>query len=417
MDLEAFRAQAHKLVDWMADYLEKVEEYPVKSQVQPKEIYRQIPAQAPELGEPMEAIWEDFQKVILKGITHWQSPNFYAYFPANNSYPSILAEMLMATVGAQCMVWETSPAATELEERMMEWLITALGLPQGWQGVIQDTASTATLCALLSARERCTDYLTNEQGVQQAPTLRVYASSQTHSSIEKAVKIAGLGKQNLVYVAVDEQFILQPAALQEAIEADLAAGYQPMCVIATIGTTSTTAVDPLPAMAFICEQYDLWLHVDAAYAGVATILPAYRWMIEGLEKADSYVFNPHKWMFVNFDCTAYFVKDAEKLVRTFEILPEYLKTAADEQVNNYRDWGIPLGRRFRALKLWFVLRSFGIEGIQEKVSKHIALAQWLGEQVVQHPQFELLAPVQLGLVCFRYKPKNLSATQINQLNE
>jgi len=364
MDSKAFREEAHRLVDWMADYFEQIDGYPVKSQVQPGDIYRRLPPQAPQKGEAFEAIFQDFQKIILPGITHWQSPSFFAYFPANNSFPSVLGEMLMAALGAQCMSWETSPAAAELEEKTMHWLREAMGLPGTWEGVIQDTASTATLCALLSARERFSDFQINEKGFAQAPVFRIYASEQIHSSIEKDVKIAGFGRENLVYIPTDEAFALRTEALRTAIEADLAAGLQPLCVVAALGTTSSTAIDPLAAIAALCQSYQLWLHVDAAYAGTATILPEYRWMLEGLAQADSYVFNPHKWMMVNFDCTAYFVKEKEWLLRTFEILPEYLKTKADQQVNNYRDWGIPLGRRFRALKLWFVLRSFGVEGIQ-----------------------------------------------------
>lgn len=297
----------------------------------------------------------------------------------------------------------------------MHWLREAMGLPETWEGVIQDTASTATLCALLSARERFSNFQINEKGFAQAPVFRIYASEQIHSSIEKDVKIAGFGRENLVYIPTDEAFAMRPEALLEAIEADLAAGLQPLCVVAALGTTSSTAIDPLAAIAPICQKHQLWLHVDAAYAGTATILPEYRWMLEGLAQADSYVFNPHKWMMVNFDCTAYFVKEREWLLRTFEILPEYLKTKADKQVNNYRDWGIPLGRRFRALKLWFVLRSFGVEGIQQKIRVHIAWAQRLEKEIIQTPDFEILAPVSLNLVCFRYAPQGQE--DLNTLNE
>ena len=415
MDSKAFREEAHRLVDWMADYFEQIDGYPVKSQVQPGDIYRQLPPQAPQKGEAFKAIFQDFQKIILPGITHWQSPSFFAYFPANNSFPSVLGEMLMAALGAQCMSWETSPAAAELEEKTMHWLREAMGLPDTWEGVIQDTASTATLCALLSARERFSDFQINEKGFAQAPVFRIYASEQIHSSIEKDVKIAGFGRENLVYIPADEAFAMRAEALLAAIEADLAAGLQPLCVVAALGTTSSTAIDPLAAIAEICQKHRLWLHVDAAYAGTATILSEYRWMLEGLAQADSYVFNPHKWMMVNFDCTAYFVKETEWLLRTFEILPEYLKTKADKQVNNYRDWGIPLGRRFRALKLWFVLRSFGIEGIQQKIRQHIAWAQRLEKEIAQTPDFEILAPVSLNLVCFRYAPQGQE--DLNTLNE
>jgi len=417
LNITEFRKKAHMLVDWMADYLENVEHYPTKSQVQPREIYEQIPEHIPQNGENFEAIWQDFQEIILKGITHWQSPNFFAYFPANSSYESVLAEMLTATLGSQCMIWETSPAATELEEKMMNWLKTACGLPENWYGVIQDTASSATLCALLSAREKMSHFQINQKGFEGYTNLRIYASEQTHSSIEKATKIAGFGKENLVYIPTNEDFSINTSALAQAIKQDLQAGKKPLCVVATIGTTSATAFDNIEKIAEITQKHNLWLHVDAAYAGTAMLLPEYRYMIKGIEQADSYVFNPHKWMFVNFDCSAYFIKDKETLIRTFEILPEYLKTQADSQVNNYRDWGIPLGRRFRALKLWFVMRSYGLRGLQKKLREHIQLAQDLKRKISQHPDFEILAPAPLNLICFRFKPENKSEEELNQINE
>jgi aromatic-L-amino-acid decarboxylase len=417
MDSQEFRKYAHQFVDWMADYLEEVENYPVKSQVQAGEIMAQLPVSAPRQGQEMEEIFADFQRIILPGITHWQSPNFFAYFPGNGSYPSVLAEMLTATLGAQCMIWETSPAAAELEERVLDWLRQMIGLPDGFAGVIQSTASDATLCALLSAREAYSDYQINQAGFKETG-YRVYASEQTHSSIEKAVKIAGFGKANYVPIPADEKYALQPRALREAIEADLAAGLRPLCVVATLGTTSSTAIDPLPEIAAICEEFDLWLHVDAAFAGSALILPEFQHWIEGKERIDSFVFNPHKWLFTNFDCSAYYVRSTEKLVRTFEIMPEYLKTKNDAQVNNYRDWGIPLGRRFRALKLWFVLRNFGQEGLQNKLRQHIRMIQGLASQMEAHPQFEVLAPVPLNLVCFRWVPEDgLREEELDRYNE
>ncbi len=417
MSSDDFRKHAHTLVDWIADYLEQVEQYPVKSQVAPKEIYEQLADNAPQDGEAFEQIFDDFIKIILPGITHWQHPSFFAYFPANNSYPSVLAEMLMSTLGAQCMSWETSPAAAELEEKMMNWLKALKGLPTEWVGVVQDTASTATLCALLTARERYSSYQINQQGFT-GQKFRVYASEQTHSSIEKAIKIAGIGAENFVKITVNEEYALLPEALEQAIKADLARGFQPLCVIATLGTTSSTALDPIEAMGKICQKYGIFFHIDAAYAGTAALLPEKQTMLKGVELADSYLFNPHKWMFVNFDCTAYFVKDKEALLRTFEILPEYLKTTHDRIVNNYRDWGVPLGRRFRALKLWFVMRSFGVAGLQNKLREHLRLAQVFRQYIEQTPHFELLAPVTLNLVCFRWIPDaSLSLEQLNQKNE
>lgn len=403
MDNKNFRQQAHALVDWMADYLENVEQYPVKSTVSPRAIYQQLPEQMPVKGEAFSKIMEDFQRLILPGITHWQHPNFHAYFPANSSYPSVLGEMLTATLGAQCMIWDTSPAAAELEERVLNWLRDAFGLPTTWEGVIQDTASTATLTALLSARERYTQLQSNEVGMQGA-ALRVYCSTETHSSIEKAVKIAGLGRQNLVKIAVTGHGCMDPVALEAAIQADLAAGHQPMCVVAALGTTGTTAVDPLEPIAAVCKTHDIWLHLDAAFAGVALLLPEYHYLLKGMEQVDSFVTNAHKWLFTNFDCSLYYVKDKEALLQTFEILPEYLKTATRGVVNDYRDWGVPLGRRFRALKLWFVLRTYGLEGLQQRLREHLQLTQNFAQWIDDAPDFERLAPVEFSLVCFCYQP-------------
>jgi len=418
MQVNEFRTYAHQFVDWMADYIENIEQYPVKSQVNPRQIFNQLPDNPPETGESMADIMDDFRQVILPGITHWQSPNFFAYFPANSSYPSVLAEMLTATLGTQCMIWETSPAAAELEEKMMNWLIKMLGLPDHLEGVIQDTASTATLAAILTAREKYSNYRINQSGFTGNSRLKVYCSSETHSSIEKAVKIAGFGRENLVKIEVDSEFKMQADQLAEKIKKDIDEGNKPVCVVATMGTTSTTAIDPLREIGEVCKKYDIWLHVDAAYAGTALILPEYRWMLEGIENADSFVFNPHKWMFTNFDCSAYFVKDKKALIKTFEILPEYLKTRSRGGVNDYRDWGIPLGRRFRALKLWFVIRSFGISGLQEKIRYHVSLAQKLHKIIENDTSFEIMAPVPLNTVCFRYRPQQIkNREEINRLNE
>jgi aromatic-L-amino-acid decarboxylase len=414
MDSESFRKHAHELVDWMADYLDNIEEYPVLPNVAPGDILKQLPDRPPVQPESFDQIFRDFKEIIVPGMTHWESPNFMAYFPANKSKASILGEMLMSTMGAQCMIWLTSPAAAELEEQMMEWLREMIGLPQGFTGVIQDTASTATLCALLTAREKLSNYHINQRGFE-GERFVVYSSEQIHSSIDKAVKIAGIGSTHLRKVPVDEAFAMRADALEEAIKKDIKAGLQPLCVVSAIGTTSTTAIDPIAAISSICETYNIWHHVDAAYAGTALICPEMRWMAEGAEKADSFVFNPHKWMFTNFDCTAYYVKDPAALVNTFSITPDYLKTSVDDEVKNYRDWGIPLGRRFRALKLWFVIRELGVNGIQEKIRKHISLGKWLAKQVDDHPDFELLAPVPLNTVCFRYIKGNES--ELDSLNQ
>jgi len=417
MTNDEFIKRAHELVDWIGNYLEKIERYPVKSQVKPGEIYSSLPEKPPQEGENFRDIFSDFNEIIMPGITHWQSPNFFAYFPANSSAPSVLAEMLTAALGTQCMIWETSPAAAELEERVMNWLRDIIGLPENFEGVIQDTASTAALAALVTAREKISEFRINENGFRGEPVYRIYGSTQTHSSIEKAVKIAGFGRNNLVKVDVRDDLSLDPDKLGEAIEKDIAKGYIPCCVVATVGTTGTVAIDPVKDIGEICSKYKIWMHVDAAMAGTALILPEYNWLIEGREYIDSFVFNPHKWMFTNFDCSAYFVKDAGQLIQTFEILPEYLKTRTRGKVNDYRDWGIPLGRRFRALKLWFVIRSYGLEGLREKVRNHISYAAWLAARVKEHPEFEMTAPLSLNTVCFRYRPERMDEKYLNDINE
>jgi aromatic-L-amino-acid decarboxylase len=415
--IEEFKKHGYQFINWIAEYLENIEKYPVKSQVKPNDIYNLLPEKAPETVEPIDKIFEDFKNIILPGITHWQSPNFYAYFPANSSNPSLLAEMLMSALGVQNMKWETSPAATELEERVMNWLKDMLGLPQKFSGVIQDTASTSTLAAIITARERYSDFKINSDGFNNFGNLRVYCSFEAHSSIEKAVKIAGIGKNNLVKIKVDDKFGMIASELENSVIRDIEKGYSPMCVVAALGTTGSTAVDPLEEIAEICKKYNLWFHIDAAYAGSALILPEYRWMIKGIENADSFVFNPHKWLFTNFDCSAYFVKDKGSLIRTFEILPEYLKTLSDDKVNNYCDWGIPLGRRFRALKLWFVIRNFGVEGLRGKLRNHISIAKNLSEEIINEKDFEILAPVTFNVICFRYKPEGKTDEELNLLNE
>ncbi len=399
MKNDDFRRAGHQFVDWIADYFENIEKYPVLSPVEPGEIKALIPAVPPARGEAMDGIFRDFERVVMPGIAHWQHPGWFAYFPANNSPASVLGEMLTAGLGAQCMVWKTSPAAAELEEVVADWLRQMIGLPEGFAGVIQDTASTATLCALLTARERATGFESNESGLR-AP-LAVYASGEAHSSVEKAVKIAGYGKKSLRRIPTDGRFALVPERLEEALARDKEAGLVPACVVATVGTTSSGGLDPLRPIGDICRRHGVWLHVDAAWAGTAALLPEKRWILDGAEQADSLVFNPHKWMVTNFDCSAYFVRDPAALVRTFEIHPEYLKTGVDAKVRNYRDWGIQLGRRFRALKLWFVIRSYGVEGLQDMVREHLRLAALVRDWIGSDPRFELLAPVELGLVCFR----------------
>ena len=413
MKNDDFRAAGHRFVDWIADYYETIEKFAVRSRLEPGDVKRLIPAVPPARGESMEAIFRDFEAAVMPGITHWQHPGWFGYFPANNSPASVLGELLTAGLGAQCMVWQTSPAAAELEEVVLDWLRQMIGLPEGFAGVIQDTASTATLCALLSARERATGFESNESGFRHP--LTVYASEEAHSSVDKGARIAGFGKKGLRRVPTDGRFALVPERLDEAMARDREAGLVPACVVATVGTTSSGAIDPLRPIGEICRRHGAWLHVDAAWAGTAAILPEKRWILDGAELADSLVFNPHKWMMTNFDCSAYFVRDIGALVRTFEIQPEYLKTGVDAKVRNYRDWGIQLGRRFRALKLWFVVRSYGVEGLQAAVREHIRLAALVRGWIEADARFELLAPVELGLVCFRLNDGRDGAA-LNDLN-
>jgi aromatic-L-amino-acid/L-tryptophan decarboxylase len=417
MQPDEFRRHAHELVDWMAEYMARVGELPVTPSVSPGDVRRRLPTSPPAAGEPFGSLFEDFRELIVPGMTHWNHPGWFAYFPGNNSAPSVLGEMLTATIGAQCMSWVTSPAATELEQVVMDWLRQMVGLPAEFVGSIQDTASTATLVALLSARERASGGATGLRGMSGGPALTVYASGEAHSSVDKGVKLAGYGLEHLRRIPTDAAFAMDAAALGREIERDIAAGLRPACVVASIGTTSSTAVDPVAEIAGICRRHGVWLHVDAAYAGSAAIVPELRDRFQGWDLADSVVLNPHKWLLTNFDCTAYYVRDREALLSAFSLTPEYLRTAHDEQVVNYRDWGIQLGRRFRALKLWFVIRSYGVEGLQAIIRRHVALAGELADWVDAAPDFERMAPVPFGLVCFRYRPPDASEGALDTLNE
>lgn len=407
MNTQEFRRHAHQLVDWMADYLEQTEQYPVMSQVKPGEIAARLPGQAPLQSEPFSDMMRDLEQIIMPGITHWQHPSFFAYFPANSSPPSVLAEMLTATLAVQGMVWQTSPSATELEEVIIRWLVQMLGLPDDFTGVIQDSASTSTLSSLLSAREKACAFAINQAGFTGQERFTCYCSTEAHSSVEKAVKIAGIGRQYLRRIPVDRNMAMDVDILQTTIRRDREQGFHPLWLVATLGTTGSTAIDPLARIAETAREEGIWLHVDAALAGTALILPEMRWMSEGMMGVDSLVFNPHKWMFTNFDCSIYLVRDPSALVQTFEISPEYLKTAVDDRVHNYRDWGIQLGRRFRALKLWFVIRSYGLEGLQILIRSHIAMARRLAAIIEADPAFELLAPVPLNTLCFRFRPEGI----------
>ncbi|MCC6458217.1 MAG: aspartate aminotransferase family protein [Caldilineaceae bacterium] len=409
MTPDEFRQHGHELVEWIAQYYERVDQLPVLSQVALGDVRGQLPPSPPATGESFAAMMADVEKIILPGVTHWQSPNFFAFFPANNSGPSVLGELLAAGLGVQGMLWATSPACTELETHVLDWVAQMLDLPPTFYstgsggGVIQESASSAALCALLAARERATGLASNARGCD--GRLVAYASTQAHSSIEKAVKIAGLGSENLRLIDVDEHYAMRPDLLTRRIEADRAAGLIPCFVAATVGTTSSNALDPLPAIGALCRRENVWLHVDAAMAGTAAICPEFRYIQEGLELADSYCFNPHKWMFTNFDCDCFYVAERKALIDALSILPEYLRNQATESgaVIDYRDWQVSLGRRFRSLKLWFVIRHYGVEGLRHHIRRHVQLAQDFARWVEASSDFEVAAPSPLNLVCFRHQ--------------
>ena len=419
MEIEDFRAEAHRMVDWMADYMERIGEKPVRAQTKPGEIDSRLPLSAPDSGESVSDIMADFERDIMPGVTHWQHPRFFAYFPANASPPSILAEMLTATIGAQCMLWQTSPAATEMETRVTDWLRKLIGLPEGFHGVIQDSASSAILCAILTARERVTDWEANEAGLSACPPVTVYTSDQTHSATEKGAKVAGIGRENVRLIPTDSKtFAMRPEALEQAILADKAAGKRPACLVANVGATGVGAMDDLDALGKIAQAHGLFAHVDAAWAGSALICEEHQHLIRGVERFDSFVFNPHKWLMTNFDCSAHYVREPRDLIRTLAINPAFLLSREGDQVIDYRDWSVPLGRRFRALKLWFVLRCYGADGLRKIIRDHIAWAEALEATIRAEADFEMMAPRQLSLLNFRYAPagaENLDALNAHLL--
>ena len=424
MTPDEFRRHGHAVINWIADYQARVESFPVLSQVKPGEIRAALPPKPPARGEPFDALLKDVEQLILPGVTHWQSPNFFAYFPCNASGPGILGDLLSSGLGVQGMLWSTSPACTELEIHVMDWLVGMLGLPEKFLssgtggGVIQDTASSAALCALLAARERATNYVSNKKGCD--GRLVAYVSTQTHSSLQKAAMIAGIGVDNLRAIEVDQNLAMRPDALARRIKADKQAGLTPFFVCATVGTTSSNAMDPIAAIGEVCRPHNLWLHVDAAMSGTAMLCPEFRPLQNGVELADSYNFNPHKWMFTNFDCNCFWVADRKALIQTLSILPEYLRNQATESgaVIDYRDWHIQLGRRFRSLKLWFVIRHYGVEGLQHHIRQHVQLAQQFAKWVRSDDRFELAAPAPLNLVCFRHKAGDAAnQTIMDRLNK
>lgn len=421
MPKEEFRKFGHQLVDWMADYLDTVDQKPVLPNVRPGDVIRSLPALPPRTGEPMHQILADVDTFIMPGMTHWNHPRFHAYFNSSASGPGILGELLSAGLNVNGMVWESCPAVSELEEVTLGWLRHMLGLPKEHWGMILDTASTSTWHGIAASRESLTDLNTRQHGMSgrnDLPRLRVYASDFAHSSVEKAVIALGLGKDGMRRVAVDEQFRMRPDALADAIADDRRHGIRPMCVVATVGTTSCTSIDPIPAIADICEREKIWLHVDAAYGGSAAIVPEMRWVLAGCDRADSFVVNPHKWMFVPIDLSVLYTRKPDIMRQAFSLVPEYLRTAHDDVVRNLMDYGIPLGRRFRALKLWFVLRYFGWDGLAARLREHLRIAQEFKRWVEDDPDFEVLAPVQFGTVCFRAHPKGIDDEHaLSKLND
>jgi aromatic-L-amino-acid decarboxylase len=415
MNPEEFRKIGHQLIDWIADYRARVAELPVRSRVEPGAVRAQLPATPPVQPEGFDAIFNDLEQIILPGLSHWQHPNFYGYFPSNGELASVLGDYLSTGLGVLGLSWISSPALTEVEEVVTDWMRQMLGLSEAWSGVIQDTASASTLVALLCARERASNYSLARGGLQgEEHPLIVYLSSHSHSSVEKAALLAGFGRANLHFVAVDEKYAMRPEALKEALQVDLEAGLVPCAVVATTGTTGTTALDPIQAIAEVAGQHGLWLHVDAALAGSAMILPECRWMWEGIESADSLVLNPHKWLGAAFDCSLYYVRDPEHLVRVMSTNPSYLQSAVDSKVKNLRDWGIPLGRRFRALKLWCLIREQGVENLQARLRRDLENAQWFAQQVRGRPNWCVLAPVPLQTVCVRHQPPSLEGEALDK---
>jgi aromatic-L-amino-acid/L-tryptophan decarboxylase len=411
---DEFRKYGHQLIDWIANYRARVSEYPVLSKCAPGAIRDQLPRCPPEQAEPFENIIADLDRIILPGLSHWQHPNFFGYFPSNGMLASVLGDYVSTGVGVLGLSWQASPALTEVEEAVTGWLRQMVGLGEGWSGVIQDSASTATLLALLCARERSTNYSFAAGGVQSAPQpLTVYTSVHSNSSVGKDALLAGFGRDNLRFVDLDANYAVRPDALEEAIRRDLDAGRKPCAVVVTTGSTATTALDPVEEIARIARRHDMWVHVDAAMAGSAMILPECRWMWQGIEAADSMVLNPHKWLGAAFDCSVYYVRDPQHLIRVMSTNPSYLQTAADAQVKNLRDWGIPLGRRFRALKLWFLIREQGVEGLQARLRRDIENARWFERQVRAAPDWRVLAPVPLQTICIRHEPAGVEGEALD----
>ena len=457
MSVEEFRRHGYQVIDWIAEYLSNPDRFPVLSQVEPGQIKAALPVNAPREGEEMDAILADLERVIVPGLTHWNHPSFFAYFPMNASIPGILGDIVATGLNVNAMMWRTSPAATELEQVTLDWLRELIGLPAEFSGLIYDTASMASLCAIAAAREAVPGLRVREEGlcgpsaatrseriegrnelrgragpdepanVRPSTRLRIYVSEHAHSSVEKAAITLGIGQAGVRKISSDAEYRMDAAALSRAIEEDRDAGYHPFCVVATVGTTSTTSIDPVPEIARICEREQLWLHVDAAYGGSAAVVPEMKWVMAGCERADSFVINPHKWFFVPFDLSVLYCRRMDVLRQAFSLVPEYLRSANQDQVTDFMDYGPQLGRRFRALKLWFVMRYFGSEGLAARLRHHIEVVHEFADWVDRSPDFERLAPVPFSTVCFRARPANLQADHgaaaediepyLNSLNE
>ncbi len=419
MPSEEFRKKGHELVDWMADYLRDVGNYPVLAQIEPGDVKKQLPDEPPLKGEDMSEIYKDLDKIIMPGMTHWNHPRFMAYFNSSASGPGILAEMVASTFNINGMLWKSCPAATELEEVTLNWLRKMIGMPENYWGIIYDGASSSSLHAIAAARENLPEYKLREKGMtgrNDVKRLRLYASEHAHSSVDKGAITVGVGLEGIRKIPVDENFAMLPGELEAAVKEDLEKGWLPFCVVATVGTTSTTSVDPVPAIADICEKYDIWLHVDAAHAGSTAILPEMRNYFEGCDRADSFVLNPHKWMFVPIDLSVFYTRRPDILERAFSLVHEYLKTGEDDEVYNYMNYGIQLGRRFRSLKLWFLIRNFGVEGIQERIREHLRLGRLFAGWIDESPDFQRLAPVPFSTICLRAVVEGLGDLQLNEFN-
>jgi aromatic-L-amino-acid decarboxylase len=415
MTADEFRKAGHRIIDWIADYRAGVESRPVMAKTAPGEIKAMLPASPPRQPESFDAILRDLDRVVIPGITTWQHPRFFGYFPSNALLSSVLGDYVSTGLGVVGLAWQSSPALTEVEEVVTDWMRQMLGLSEAWSGVINDTASTSTLVALLCARERASDYSLARGGLQnEAKPLVVYTSAHAHSSVEKAALLAGFGKSNVRIVPHEGSHAIRPESLENMVKDDILNGRHPCAVVATTGTTTSTALDPIDKLASVAHANNLWLHVDAAMAGSAMILPECRWMWQGVERADSVIVNAHKWLGAVFDCTIYFVRDPQHLVRVMSTNPSYLQSAADGRVKNYRDWGLPLGRRFRALKLWFLIRDQGVEGLQARLRRDIDNAKWLVREVANTPDWKVLAPVPLQTLCVRHEPPGLDGDALDK---